>query len=82
MTEVPAHLRAIVDRAAGREHSTDGAVMRCLAEVLTVHERDVQRATVEHLRWMMWDGHPSPWFHVVADKLQAELNDPGKDVTV
>ena len=34
---VPAELKAIVDRAAGRDHSADGAVMACLAEVLAVH---------------------------------------------
>lgn len=39
--DVPPQLRAIVDRAAGREHSAGGAVMRCLAEVLTAHEEMV-----------------------------------------
>ena len=34
---VPAELKAIVDRAAGRDHGADGAVMACLAEVLAVH---------------------------------------------
>jgi hypothetical protein len=38
---VPAHLRRIVDEAAGREHSAEGSVMRCLAEVLEVHRRDI-----------------------------------------
>lgn len=38
----------------------------------------VQLATVEHLRHMTWDGHRSPWFHMVADKLRDELLGPGK----
>lgn len=33
----------------------------------------VQAETIEHLRWMTWDGHESPWFHMVADKLRDEL---------
>lgn len=55
MTDVPAHLRAIVDRAAGREHSAGGAVMRCLAEVLAVHERDVLRRATAAINADPWD---------------------------
>lgn len=47
---VPAHLKAIVDHAAGRVHSDGGAVMRCLAEVLAVHEKDVLSAAAERIR--------------------------------
>jgi hypothetical protein len=46
---VPAHLKAIVDTAAGKQHSDDGAVMRCLAEVLAIHERDVLQAHAQRL---------------------------------
>ena len=36
---VPPELAAILDRAAGREHSATGPVMTCLAEILAAHRR-------------------------------------------
>lgn len=39
--DVPPDLKAIVDRAAGKEHSAAGPVMACLAELLTAHRRMV-----------------------------------------
>lgn len=40
--EVPAALKAIVDRAAGKEHSAAGPVMACVADLLTAHRRMVR----------------------------------------
>jgi hypothetical protein len=40
---IPQELRDIVDQAAGKKHSDDGYVMTALAEVLTVHERELQQ---------------------------------------
>lgn len=39
MRVVPPELKAIVDERAGKEHSENGAVMQCLAEVLEVHRQ-------------------------------------------
>lgn len=39
--EVPDELKAILDRAAGKDHSATGPVMTCFAEILTAHERMV-----------------------------------------
>jgi len=36
--EIPADLKAILDKAAGKEHSASGSVMACLAEILTAHD--------------------------------------------
>lgn len=47
---VPPELKAIVDRAAGREHSAEGSVMRCLAEVLKVHRGMVIAAAEQRVR--------------------------------
>lgn len=33
--EIPAELKGILDRRAGKAHSADGYVMRALAEILT-----------------------------------------------
>lgn len=35
--DIPADLKAILDKAAGKEHSAEGPVMACLAEILTAH---------------------------------------------
>jgi hypothetical protein len=39
--EIPAELREILDRRAGKVHSAEGPVMRCLAEILTRHREIV-----------------------------------------
>jgi hypothetical protein len=52
--DVPAELKRILDDAAGKEHSTAGPVMRCLADILTAHEAmvraDERRKVAEELR--------------------------------
>jgi hypothetical protein len=51
---VPPELKAIVDKAAGKDHSGTGAVMRCLADVLAAHKRmladetDTARTTADN----------------------------------
>lgn len=42
---VPPRLAAIVDEAAGKEHSATGPVMACLAQVLAEHRLMIQRET-------------------------------------
>lgn len=37
--EIPADLKAILDKAAGEEHSEEGPVMACLADILTAYRR-------------------------------------------
>jgi hypothetical protein len=39
---VPEDLRAILDQAAGKEHSATGPVMACLAEILTAHKKQIR----------------------------------------
>ena len=46
---IPAEIKEIVDKAAGKEHSATGSVMTALAEVLTVHEK-TWTETVEWLQ--------------------------------
>lgn len=36
--EIPQELLDILDRAAGRRHSREGSVVRCLAAILTRYE--------------------------------------------
>lgn len=38
VAEVPAPLKTILDTRAGKDHSAQGPVMACLAEILTAHE--------------------------------------------
>lgn len=52
------------------------ALARYAALITQVNREQAIQDTIEHLRWMTWDGHPSPWFHMVADKLRAELGLP------
>lgn len=40
--EIPAELKDMLDRAAGRVHSASGPVMTCLAQILTRHEEMVR----------------------------------------
>ena len=42
---------------------------------LDAYRDEVRLEVIEHLRNMTWDGRPSPWFHMAANKLQAELLD-------
>jgi hypothetical protein len=52
--QVPVHLKAILDQRAGKDHSTSGAVMECLAEILTAHEADL-RTEWEAKIQTIWD---------------------------
>jgi hypothetical protein len=47
--EVPLELKEILDRRAGKVHSTEGRVMTCLAEILTRH-REMVLAELRHIR--------------------------------
>lgn len=40
--EVPIRFKAILDEYAGRTHSDNGQVMKCLAHILTLHEQMVR----------------------------------------
>lgn len=39
--DIPPQYKEILDRMAGREHSATGAVMQCLAEILTLFQEDL-----------------------------------------
>lgn len=45
--EVPAEFKALLDQAAGKEHSADGPVMTCLAAILTAHRAMVLAEAAE-----------------------------------
>jgi hypothetical protein len=47
--EVPPSLKKILDDAAGKAHSAEGPVMRCFAEILTHHERDVRAQVADQI---------------------------------
>jgi hypothetical protein len=47
--EIPPELKAIVDRAAGKEHSAEGAVMACVTELLTAHEQMVRTKVADEI---------------------------------
>jgi hypothetical protein len=55
---VPESVRFIVDRAAGRMHSTDGPVMRCAADVVA----EVHRLDADYLEAVaaLYGHHASP----------------------
>ena len=39
---VPAEYKTMLDEAAGMDHSATGAVLRCLADILEVHEQSIR----------------------------------------
>lgn len=42
MVDVPAWAKKLIDDAAGRDHSEQGPVMQCQAEILTRHETETR----------------------------------------
>lgn len=54
--EIPAEIKEILDRLAGKDHSAEGPVMACLAEILTLHIDLVMRdATMTQWEEMLRD---------------------------
>jgi hypothetical protein len=45
--EIPQELIDILDKAAGKEHSRQGRVVACLAEILTRYEKMLALADVK-----------------------------------
>lgn len=60
--EIPAELRDILDRRAGKEHGANGPVLAALAEILTRHrEMLLGGGQIESVTYVALDDHPQNW---------------------
>lgn len=85
---VPPALLAILDRAAGREHSTTGSVAQCLAEILAAHKQMIRSETSgggegmrEAVAGALHEAHRE-WLRPGSDAGQRPLMDAGADAVL